>query len=315
MNKKNITTIAAIAGFSTLSIHLINRLCFNIATKHEILSNNKNQYYEWRFGKIRYTKKGKGSPIILIHDLSVGSSSYEFNEIIDKLSETKEVYSIDLLGYGLSDKPHITYTNYLYVQSVIDFIKNVVGKKADIIATGASSTIAIMAAHNDEEAINKIFLINPQNPSRFNQVLSKKKTLLKCLIDFPIIGTFLYNIFTSQKAIKKTFENEYFFDTSMISETDIKAYAESAHIHHANARFSYSSYISKYTDTNIIHALKQINHSIYIINGAEKENSKDISQIYQNYNLSVEAFFIENTKHLPHMENPSEVISVISLIC
>ena len=46
------------------------------------------------------------------------------------------VYTLDLLGCGKSDKPNFTYTNFLYVQLVTDFINNVIGEKADVIVTG-----------------------------------------------------------------------------------------------------------------------------------------------------------------------------------
>ena len=78
------------------------------------------------------------------------------------------VYTIDFLGYGLSDKPNITYTNYLYVQSIIDFIKKIIGKKTSIIATGDAAPVAIMACHNDGEVIDKMIFINPQSINKLN---------------------------------------------------------------------------------------------------------------------------------------------------
>lgn len=314
MNKKTLTTIAALAGLTTVTLHIINKVQFKLSTKEELLLNSKNQYYEWRFGKIKYTKKGKGAPLLLIHDLTAGSSSYEFHEIIDQLSETREVYAMDLLGYGLSDKPYITYTNYLYVQSIIDFIKNVIGKKTDIIATGDSAAIAVMAAHNDGEVIGKLCLINPQSLSKLNQIPGKRKKLLKFLIDTPILGTFVYNMLTNKEAFYKTFETEYFYDANLISEQDIIAYVEAAHLLDGSARYSYASHISRFMNANIIHALKQINHSIYILNGENKEEADEISNSYVYYNPAVEVFTVENTKQLPHLENAEAVLNLLSLV-
>ena len=159
------------SSFTAAVIHIINRIENSLYTSNNHLIYSENKYYEWRFGKIKYIKKGCGTPILLIHDLSLGSSGYEFHRIIDKLSENHEVYAIDLLGYGLSDKPNITYTNYLYVQFIIDFIKNVIKKKADIIATGDSVQIAVMACHNDPEAVNHMVFINPQNIFELNKII------------------------------------------------------------------------------------------------------------------------------------------------
>ena len=65
-------------------------------------------------------------------------SSMEWDKVIDTLSREHTVYTIDLLGCGKSDKPAITYTCYLYVQLLTDFIRDIIGEKTDIVATGAS---------------------------------------------------------------------------------------------------------------------------------------------------------------------------------
>ena len=122
--KKKIKIIAAVAATTGAVIHIINRIQFSIADKKNILERVESKYYDWRFGKIHYTVKGNGKPLLLVHNLTVGSSGYEFYKIADQLSAQFEVYTMDLLGYGLSDKPDMTYTSFLYVQLLSDFIKN-----------------------------------------------------------------------------------------------------------------------------------------------------------------------------------------------
>ena len=176
--KNKAKIIITLTGLVTVSIHVLNRVQYSLTTVKNILGCPENNFYEWRFGKIRYTKHGNGTPLLLIHDLTVGSSGYEFNKITNELSKTHEIYTIDLLGYGLSDKPNMTYTNYLYVQLIIDFIKNVIGRKADIIATGDSAPVAVMACHNDPEVFNRLIFINPQNLFKLNQIPSKQTKIL-----------------------------------------------------------------------------------------------------------------------------------------
>ena len=106
--KKNYKTIALL-GISTITgLHVINRLYYSYAKSKEILNRTENNFYDWRFGKIRYQKKGNGNPVLLIHDLEIGSSSYEFYKLIDELAKTNEVYYIDLLGYVISEKHELT---------------------------------------------------------------------------------------------------------------------------------------------------------------------------------------------------------------
>ena len=161
MNKK-IIAASVLSASSITSIHVINRIHNFLCTSGNLLSCSENLYYKWRFGKIKYDKKGKGTPLLFIHDLTVGSSSYEYHRLINNLTNSHEVFTLDLLGYGLSEKPSITYTNNLFEQLITDFIKNVIEKKTSIVATGSAVPFVIMACHNNPEFFDKLIFINPQ---------------------------------------------------------------------------------------------------------------------------------------------------------
>ncbi len=241
MNQKG-RTLLFLATIATTTIHVINRIEYSHATIKNILSSSDNIYYEWRFGKIRYTKKGNGTPLLLLHDLSVGSSSYEFSKIINTLSEKHEVYCLDFLGYGLSDKPNMTFTNYLFVQMVSDFIKSIIGKRTDIIATGDAFPIALMVCHNENELVRNLIGINPQSLFQLNQIPSKQTKILKFLMDTPILGTFIFNMHTNKAAFTKIFQSEYFYNPYNIEEKDILSYVESAHTQDYHSKHAFASY-------------------------------------------------------------------------
>lgn len=312
MNQKG-KTILVLTGLVTVSIHIINRIEYSLATVKNVLACPDNNYYEWRFGKIRYIKKGSGTPILLLHDLTVGSSSYEFHNLIDKLSKEHEVYALDFLGYGLSDKPNITFTNFLYVQMITDFIKNVIGKKTDIVASGDACPITVMTCHNNPEVFGNIVFINPQSLYQLNQIPSKQTKLLKFLIDIPVLGTFIYNMLTTKASFEKTFRESYFSNPYHIDEKDILAYFEAAHTPDYNSKYAFASYLGRYTNINILHALKEINHSITIIGGEDKEDNHTIIENYVYYNSAIETVIILDTKQLPHMEKPGEVLEQLSM--
>ena len=117
----------------------------------ENLSSHPGHYNDWKHGRIYYTKTGSGAPLLLIHDLHPASSSYEWSRMMKKLEKTNTVYTIDLLGCGRSDKPNITYTNYLYVQLMNEFISNVINEKTDVIATGDSLSFVVMACQMESK--------------------------------------------------------------------------------------------------------------------------------------------------------------------
>jgi len=309
---QKIKTFSLITGISVISIHLYNKLQYSLSVK-KILDQSENNLYEWRFGNISYTKCGNGKPLLLVHDLSLGSSRYEFHKIIKALSKKYEVYAIDMLGYGLSDKPNMTYTCYLYVQLLTDFVKNRIGRKTDVIAVGDSASLAIMTCHNNPDVFNRLILINPQSLHRLNLMPNKRTHLLKLFVDLPVIGTFVYNLITSKFSFTNLFRKYYYSDKSKIEKKDIAAYVEASHLKDHNAKYSFSSHIGRYLNLNILHGLKEINHSIFIIAGQEKAATKSIVETYTNYNNSIEAVFIPGTKQYPHLEEPQKVLEQLNI--
>lgn len=312
MNKK-IATAIILSASSISTMHIMNRIHTSLCTVKNLLGNSENNYYEWRFGKIRYQKKGSGTPLLFIHDLTAGSSNYEYHRLINNLTDKHEIYSIDLLGYGLSDKPSMTYTGNIYEQLISDFIKNVICKKTSVIVTGESVPFSIMSCHNNPELYNKLICINPQNLYLQNQIPSKQTKLLKFFFELPIVGTFTYHIFTSKYVIRKAFEEDYFYQPGEIKEKYIYNYLEAAHTGKYYSKTAFASYIGKYMNMNILHELKEINNSILMIGGAKEKDIETTIENYKYYNPAIETVYIPETKHLPHMESPDEILKQITM--
>ena len=312
--KNKMTTCAILASLGTITMHLINKSIIELASINNLLNPAEGNYYEWRFGKIYYKKQGEGSPILLIHDLNAHSSGYEWKKAANILSEKHTVYSIDLLGCGRSDKPNITYTNFLYVQMINDFISNIIGEKTDVIATGESSSFVIMACNTGENNISRIAMVNPLSFVELTKGPSKRTKILKFLIEMPIIGTLLYNMLQTKDCIEDTFREKYFFNAGKIDDTMIKTYYEAAHTNHARSKYLFASIKGLYTKANIFNSISNLTNSIFIISGDHDYESKEITEQYQKYIPAIESVTIPDTRHLPHMENAKEFCEQINIL-
>ncbi len=98
------------------------------------------------------------------------------------------VYTIDLLAAVVSDRPGLTYTNYLYVELIANFIKHIIGEKTDVIVSGESCPFVLMACANDETLINKVIMINPPNLVDLAKIPTKRSKFIKNILYSPILG-------------------------------------------------------------------------------------------------------------------------------
>lgn len=306
---KLLTLLILSAGAATTTA-IINKCIKISATSKNILNDPESLCYKWRLGNIHYTKSGSGKPLLLVHDLTPASSGYEWNAITNRLSENYTVYTIDLLGCGRSEKPNLTYTNYLYVQLLSDFIKSEIGHRTDIIATGASAALAIMACGNSPELFDRLMFVNPDSLLSCSQVSGKHAKLYKFLLDLPIVGTLLYHIATSRKALTEEFKTNYFYNPYSVKSSLLDSYYEGAHLG-VSPKSVYASVRCHYTKCNIINALKKIDNSIYLIGGGAIEFTDDLFAEYKDYNPALEYTIISNTKHLPQLEKPGEFLKAV----
>ena len=312
-NKHKLLTTSILFALATGIIYVINRLVFATAVLKNLLKSSADNYYNWRFGKVYYKKKGHGSPVLLIHDLTVYSSAYEWNKVVNELAEAHTVYAIDLLGCGRSEKPRITYTNYLYVQLIADFIKNVIGEKADVIASGYSGSFTVLASYTNPEFINKIVLINPPSLASLNKVPSKRSKLYKFILEFPIFGTLIYNIKTCQSNIQLLFTEKYLYNPFSVTPEMVDTYYEAAHKSLSNSKFLLSSLVAGYTNNNITHALREINQSVTILYCEGETDSEKIAESYTTYNPAIESCMLKHAKHLPQLEIPEKFLEILNI--
>lgn len=308
---KLVTCLGLIAGAAAGTV-LLNKYIKMKAIARDLLSDTHPKCFKWRLGDIHYTKTGTGKPLLLIHDLNHTSSGAEWEPLIPMLKDQYTIYTIDLLGCGRSEKPNLTYTNFLYVQLISDFIKSEIGRRTNVIATGASASLITMACAYKPELFKKMMFVNPESFVSCSQIPGKRAKAYKFLLDTPILGTLLYHIASGREVIDRAFKEHYFYNPYEARLIYIDKYCESAHLG-LSPKAIYSSITCNYTKCKISRALEKIDHSIYILGGGAKPEINEIINEYTICNPAIESSIIAATKHLPQLEKPVEVSNIVKM--
>lgn len=311
--KKNVKHFFILTALAAGTIHMINRFVDMTAEMKNILKSQNGEYFEWKNGRIFYTKRGTGSPLLLIHELNPISSSYEWCRTVKKLEKNHTVYTIDLLGCGRSEKPYLTYTNYLYVQLLTDFIHNVIGEAPDVITTNNSVSFAVLAQNMNKNLIKHIIAINPPALGTFERTPDKFSTVKKTLLELPIIGTFIYNLRTHETNIANELKGNYFCKSQLVSSKMLDAYYEAAHMDRGHGKYLMASIEGHYTDNAITHALKKLEIPVYIIESRNMKNAVSIADSYAKKNSLIETAYISNAGFVPQLEVPDKLLSIIHM--
>ncbi len=303
--KESFKTLVKLNGFALFIMHISNRyISSNALTNNMLKSGGVSKHYRWQYGDVYYHKHGRGKPIVLLHHLDPAFSSYEWNEIIDELSKNHTVYAVDLPGCGRSVKENADYSNYFYVLFLTSFIKNVVKHKCIVMASGYSSSFAIMTSSMNPSLIKKIIAVNPQSLKELMLTEDEKSKVANTLLTLPIIGTTVYNIAQSKGNIDLAFTEKYLYNPFRSQKRFVNAFYEGAHFNESNGKYLLASIQGKYMTANVKNALKTAGDKVIVIYGDHYENEAQIIKGYQALNSSIQAFSIKSTKFLPQMERP-----------
>ncbi len=312
MKKRKLTGLLSAIGVAAAAVYCINRLAFLMSTSKNILTSGELSKFSWRFGNIYYAKRGKGSPVLLLHGMDTGSSAYEWKGLIGSLAESHTVYVIDLPGYGRSDKEKMVYTNYLYVDAVTAFTKKIIGEKTTIVSSGASSSIAIMAANMSPDLFSSLIMIAPESPDEMIRQPLTAELVLSRLMKLPLAGTFAYVLMSSRFMIEKKLRQTDLGRTDRDTEGTAAAFWEGAHLGGPNARFQLASRLGAYTKLNVIFAVKKIRNPICLIYGSEDPAAEKTLDVYRHFHPDLRAVKIQNAKSRPHLAHPGRIAAFIS---
>ena len=306
-----ILTAMVISSSTLIGVSLINKMMSMHAISKNLLEKEATKEFEWRFGNIKYRKKGHGNPVLLVHSLDVAASSEEWFRIRDKLAESHTVYSIDLLGCGLSEKPFMTYTNHIFAQLICDFIKVIIGKRTTVISSGNSSAFVISACDNDSTLFEKIILVSPENLDKGQLIPGKRARTYKAILSMSVLGNLLYNIAVFRWNIRYNIRSDFYRKDRFTKDILDKCY-EAAH-RGLSPRSLYSSIVCFYTKKNIKFELSQINNSIVIFEGKHNKEASKVLREYMKVNPAVETVIIDDSNKYPHIENDKGFLNALNI--
>lgn len=166
--------------------------------------------YDWDGGRVFYTRKGQGHPILLLHSHNAAASSYEVRQAFAELSRGYQVFAPDLPGYGLSERRDREYFAATYSRFILDFIRDVIGAPAIVIASSVTAAQAILAAHEDPEAVSHVVAVAPTGLTARKTTAPASARALAALISVPVWGQTAFNALTMREGIRGFLEERVY---------------------------------------------------------------------------------------------------------
>jgi pimeloyl-ACP methyl ester carboxylesterase len=184
-------------------------------------------YWLWRSQKIYYVNAGHNSqlpPLLLVHGF--GASTDHWRKNIAELSQEFEVYAIDLLGFGRSQKPAWQYSGNLWRDQLHDFINEIIQRPTAIAGNSLGGYAALCVAADYPQSIKGTILLNSAGPFTDTNPLGAKKvnpiqkaisSYLQNILRRPWANQLLFNFVRQKSRIRSTLKKVY-LDQSAVTE-------------------------------------------------------------------------------------------------
>jgi pimeloyl-ACP methyl ester carboxylesterase len=262
----------------------------------------ENKFITVKGIKTRYWESGhQGSPVLLIH--GIGCSVLEWERNIAALATNHCVFAVDLIGFGLSDKPiDETYNINRLALFALDFLTALNIPRAHFAGNSLGGIVSIECARIAPERVASLVLVDPAGIDLRGILLEFR------LASIPILGEILTkpNRMGTRMLWIKAFANP----ASFVTDEMVNKKVELARLTNAHAVFlktlrslvNRKGFITEHV-TALHKTLPNITARTLVIWGQNDQFvTVEHAKVLQRLMPNVEVHIFENCGHLPQVE-------------
>lgn len=277
------------------------------------------QYWLWRGQKIYFVSAGHNPhhpPLLLVHGF--GASTDHWRKNIAELSQDFEVYAIDLLGFGRSQKPAWAYSGNLWRDQLHDFITEKIQRPTVVAGNSLGGYSALCIAADHPQSVAGLVLLNSAGPFTDTNPLGSKKinplqkaigqTLQKVLRQ-SWANQLLFTFVRQKSRIRSTLKKVYLDQSAVTDQLVEEIYRPSCD---EGAPQVFASVFSTPQGKKVDELLQAIACPLLMIwgEGDPWMNSRTRGAKFREFYPSLTEHYI-NAGHCPHDETPEIVNKLI----
>lgn len=179
-------------------------------------------------GPIVYHESGNGQPLIFVHSVCLGGSSYEWSRVYPEFVSTHRVIALDLVGFGESARPNAQLGAADYVRTLAEFIRATCWEKPPIlIGSGLGAGFCVYLASQHPELVSRLILLTPTGTNYFGK--QKLPFTRRLVSHIPILNRFAYRNYQATKAaVQSWLAKDMFVNPELVSPETVDVFTTCA---------------------------------------------------------------------------------------
>lgn len=180
-------------------------------TAYEVESARDTEYLELEGTWIRYNVIGGGPPVLLVHGWL--SSSRVWEQLAARIAQRFTVYTLDLSGFGESDKPLSGYGVRNGSRLLYAFCAHFGLTRTNVIGHDLSGNMAVKLAADHPDVVGRLVLV--ATPADEDQIDLPTPLWLATL---PILGPFFYTLGRLARPVRSLWMRPFVADPRDLTE-------------------------------------------------------------------------------------------------
>jgi pimeloyl-ACP methyl ester carboxylesterase len=279
------------------------------------ISAAPGQTWVWQDEVIYYVRAGEPRadrpPLLLVHGF--GASTDHWKKNIAGLQADFDVWAIDLLGFGRSAKPPITYGSELWRDQLHDFIQQVIQRPVVLAGNSLGGYAALCLAAQRPESASGLVLLNSAGPFSDSLPSSEPSPLqrtVRWIIRQPWVSWMIFQNLRRKATIRKTLSRIYLDQSAITDELIDDIYRPSCD---AGACEVFSSVFKTPQGAKVDELLCELRHPLLLLWGEADPwmRVQERSPRFRQYYPALTEHFL-HAGHCPHDEVPDEVNRLLS---
>ncbi len=256
--------------------------------------------------RMRYLHAGSGSPLLLIHGLL--GYSFSWRRAIPALAQQSEiyaaeVYAIDMLGVGFSDRPAgMDCSLRASGERLLRFMDKAGLRSCDLLGSSHGGAAAMMAAALEPDRVRRLILVSPVNP------WSAYRKHLIALLRSPLLAPIILALAPHLQILYGVYLRRLYGDTRRIRPGTLEGYIEPLRL---PGSFKYPLAVLRSWNRDL-HELESVLPRIAHIptlliwgsldRAVDPSSAASLKQQFRNCRLVM----LEGVGHMPYEEVPEE---------
>lgn len=184
-------------------------------TTHEVESARDTEYLELEGAWVRYDVVGGGPPVLLVHGWL--SSSRVWEQLAARLAQRFTVYTLDLTGFGESDKPLSGYGVRNGSRLLYAFCAHFGLTRTNVVAHDLGGDMAVKLASDHPDVVGRLVLV--ATPADDDQIDLPTPLWLATL---PVLGPIFYTLGRFARPVRRLWVRPFVADPNNLTEEVIE---------------------------------------------------------------------------------------------